>query len=93
MIVILNIDMTYCSCSRSSFNDVPYIIYTPKPQLSLMLEDVSCNHNMYEVIQTNFMATFLAIATVAISSVCFEMFETDEQRKMDNTRIISLGTF
>ena len=39
------------------------------------------------------MATFLAIATVAISSVCFEMFETDEQRKMDNTRIISLGTF
>ena len=44
---------------------------------------------MYEVIQTNFMATFY---TVAIISVCFEMFETDEQRKMDNTRI-KFGNF
>ena len=73
--------MTYFLCSRS--HSTMYIIYTPKPQLSLMLPKTlaSCNHNMYEVLQTNFMATFY---TVAISSVCFEMFETDEQRKMDS---------
>ena len=44
---------------------------------------------MYEVIQTNFMEMFY---TVAIISVCFEMFETDEQRKIDNTRI-KFGNF
>ena len=78
--------MRYCLCSRSSFNDV---VYTPKATIFDAAKNISFNHNMYEVIQTNFMATFY---TVAIISVCFEMFETDEQRKMDNTRI-SLGTF
>ena len=67
-------------CSRSLFNDDVYTDIQLSQVLSLMLPKT-----LVATIQTN-------VLTVAILSVCFEMFETNEQRKMDKTPA-ELGNF